>query len=340
MSKSFQFRSPRHSSGKVKGYVIVESSPSTRSKHIRREAASTSTGMSSRYLHRDRDPTIGISKRDRYPGHHRRSNDDYYDEYEVDSYSYTPARLPRSARDGEIKPVIMERSSLPVDHDYFDDEREQRLRPRERNLQLHRKATNNGIPFGRAMTKLHKQLERAYRFYEDFKSQFENEISLIKVYAEDHILEDLWVMKVRGRSLPVMRGNRGFSDFRGDSDEDDPALERPGLRFAVMRKKVIEALGTALHSDVNASTGSLQSKKAAGRHDSIERLHGKVATANEQIRSLLSAAADTSENCDGLLNELQMLKDLVDPDSVKNRALYRDFDDEEDEGDEREDDVY
>jgi len=92
--------------------------------------------------------------------------------------------------------------------------------------------------------------------------------------------------------------------YAGAEGEDREKLEE-------VKQKLIQLLEGVLHSDVK--------QKSLAQTDAAKRLQKKIETASEQIVELLDGAPQTREQCDALLTELELLKNLVNPDDDKNR---------------------
>jgi hypothetical protein len=172
------------------------------------------------------------------------------------------------------------------------------------------------LPFGLAMKELHRKLEAAEKFYESFESEYEDDIKSIKAYAAKEILEKLWTRKVRGSNAPQAASTNqdGYND--GDFAEY-------GGKFAAFRGTVRHALDEAMNSRLGDGAHDLQS---GTRYNSMCRLVEKIETANRQILPLLDGASKGQDACKVLIEELQQLKSLVDPENEKTKHIFKDGD--------------
>ena len=178
-------------------------------------------------------------------------------------------------------------------------EREQNPQPGAQN--------NSAVPFPKAMQWLHEGLADAEKFYKKFYEDYNKEIKSVK-YAATDILQGLWVQKVAGR---VAAGQSGSHDKR-------PA-EKWEEKFAEKRRGLHEAMEAALSASL--SLGDKEPPQNT-TYEARKRLLEKVATAGHHVEDLLGLAMTGSEHCRALLDELKMLKDLVDPKKKENKSLY------------------
>lgn len=250
-----------------------------------------------------------MARRDPYPTH-RRCSDDYCDG--CNNNSHAQERPSRRARKSESGPAM--KRSLP---NYIDKDQNQRSRDKYRQDVK----ANIDMPFEKAMRLLHKELDRSYSFYERFRNEFEDEIRAISIYADSRILDELWIMKVMGRSAAGRWGNTKVLSSQKDPNEDDLKTERDAMLFVVMRRKIFEALTFVWRSRIGE--GSSKPKKSSDLLDFMMKMHGKMKTADKQIRGLLFAATESSRNCEQLLNGLRKFKELIDPESEGNILLYK-----------------
>jgi hypothetical protein len=170
---------------------------------------------------------------------------------------------------------------------------------------------DNALPFGRAMIQLHRVLDAAEKFYTEFQNDYDNDVKALKSYGSDDLLDSAWIMKVKGQ------GSRG--DFEEDEDEIDDATESYTETFKENMKKVVDAMEAATKSRL--IWGTIESTDQI--IESRKRLQEKVTTSSKHIRDLMKVAMKTRKNCEAFLEELSLLKDLVEPESRKNKILYR-----------------
>ncbi|KAH7342218.1 hypothetical protein BKA65DRAFT_478120 [Rhexocercosporidium sp. MPI-PUGE-AT-0058] len=176
-------------------------------------------------------------------------------------------------------------------------------------------------PLGKAMKKLHKLLGDVEKAYREFQDHFDRDVENIKSYATDKSLGSLWEMKVAGK--------KGHTD--GEDVSETP--ESFAKKHEGMEKKLALALSIAIRSKFGPV-----SRKAAIRIEDAHRLQEKVDTANTQIMDLLDKVPKDRDHCVSLLNELALLKSLVDPEADANKKLYRSGDGADDEASEAEGD--
>jgi hypothetical protein len=185
----------------------------------------------------------------------------------------------------------------------FDDARP--IRPRQGHA-----GNQKAISFGKAMIKLHQQIERAEQFYGQFRDEYNTDIQGIKRYVTDENLLTIWVLRVKGQRDPKVAGNQ---------DEEEQQLAEAAERFPSFKKKLRDAFSEALCSTMNQGKTD---RKAAIRLDSAKRLKEKVVLAHSQILDLLDLLPKAPEHCEEMLRELGELRTLIDPTTEKNQELY------------------
>lgn len=167
------------------------------------------------------------------------------------------------------------------------------------------------LHFALALKELHRKLEEAEQFYESFELEYEEDVRSIKVYASKEILEKLWTRKARG--------SNGSTNQDGYSDGD---FAEYGAKFAAFKRTVSHALDEAL----KPMAGNAALNRQSARHQSMTRLAAKIATANRQIVPLLDGACKGQADCKALVEELQELKGLVDPETEKSKQILKETD--------------
>lgn len=269
-------------------------------------------------------PPIGLMRRD------RRCPEQYDNERTIVAYSPTHGAIyfddlsigsgkppsPYNPRGFAIQRMT---GRVPLKPVFFDSEHRQ-LRSRVAEP----RRVGGKVPFGRAMRKLHKELEKAEAFYKGFYNDFDADIQSIKAFATQDIRADLWLLKA-GR-LP---GDRKSSDSTEGNDDNDQekSPEQLSQKFDGWEEKVNRAMQTAIDARIGES--SSPNRKIETRLDSRRRLQRKVEVASEQIADLLQKAADDRDGCKALLSELDALKALIDPDDQKNSEMYKGVGDDE-----------
>lgn len=169
------------------------------------------------------------------------------------------------------------------------------------------------ISFGKGLKKLFRQILQAEKLYGNFRSEYDSDISGVTKYANEDILNKLWISKVKGKKNP--------GDYEGSHGQavEDAFLASPAEKFDAMSDKVSDALSGALDSFREETP---QSRKQIPRVEAARRMAQKVGTASEQILDLLESAARGREYCSALLSELGLLKTLIDPNTEQNKLLY------------------
>ncbi|KAH7412611.1 hypothetical protein BKA64DRAFT_702733 [Cadophora sp. MPI-SDFR-AT-0126] len=186
----------------------------------------------------------------------------------------------------------------------------QALRPTGRNRHARMNMAGHseqGEPIGKAMKKLFNVLGDAEKAYRDFQQGFDDDTEGIKRYAKTTSLVDLWRRKVEGD--------------RGDAAEEYPGEQSEDFAEThdTMKKKLATAMGTAILATAGVSSGP----SATIRLENVTHLQQKVETANMQIMDVLEKMPRSREYCQSLLNELAILKYIIDPASESNNKLYK-----------------
>jgi len=161
-----------------------------------------------------------------------------------------------------------------------------------------------GLSFGKAIKSLHEVLGKADHFYTDFQQNFDNEVQNVS-YANKEMKKMMWSMKMAAPSQEV--------------GQDDKPAEKWQTLFAEQRSGLYIAMKAFLN--VSLSQGDNKSTKATTLA-AWNRLQEKVETASNQIMELLKLATKDHEHCKALLSEVQLLKDLVNPDKPENKGLF------------------
>jgi len=180
--------------------------------------------------------------------------------------------------------------------------------------------TRISLSFGKAMKKLHRQLELAQTLYTDFQREYNDDVRKVRGYMNDQALVDVWVKKVASK-------NSASQDEYRDNSSDEPRLYKE--IFAEQKTKVTQALEQVARSTVEEGGTS---RKATVRFEATRRLRQKVETSRGQILQLLNKVTEAPEHCSALLEEFKYLSDLIDPENEKNAGLYTSTPDEEQEG--------
>ncbi|KAJ5054888.1 uncharacterized protein L3040_001150 [Drepanopeziza brunnea f. sp. 'multigermtubi'] len=179
--------------------------------------------------------------------------------------------------------------------------------------------SKDGVPFGKAMIKLFKDIGKAEEFYGSFVTDYEDEISTLKRYAPSELLNKLWIARVEGKP--------DGGSF--DEGEEIPEGEKSFVMFEEKKSMLIRSMEGAANSMIIES----RSPKHEVRAEAQKRLREKVQTAHKLIMALLDGAPRKHSQCKSLLSELGMLKALVNPEEDANRGLFKSGNDTEDGGD-------
>jgi len=169
------------------------------------------------------------------------------------------------------------------------------------------------LPFGKAMHKLHRQLLQAEEFYGNFQTEYDNDTEKIQRYANEKILSMLWVLRVGG-----IKNSAATLDEQDDENDD---LADTTEKFSAMKKKVVQTLQDAIHS--NIKEGTAPGRKSKIRLENGRRMRDKLITANQLILELLNSTPEARDDCKALIHELGQLKTLIDPDVEENKELYK-----------------
>ena len=213
--------------------------------------------------------------------------------------------------------VLENRNRRPRRSGSFEEYSNRRFKPRVIDQ------TKHALPFGKAIDRLNKQIDKASTFYTEFMNDYDRDIQPIKRYATVDVLNKLWRLRVTGKQ------DSRIADGGDEVIDDDETLKFK-LKFRDMKLKVEKALDSALNSNLNE--GEHHSRRSATRVDSGKRLKKKVDTAREQIVMLLDAAPETREKCRALINELELLKGLINSDLDNNKEMYKSDSDDFTEG--------
>jgi len=204
------------------------------------------------------------------------------------------------------------RSILDADHRNSSAQNRSRP-PAEYDSQPAKKPSS--VSFRKAMRKLYDQLQRAADFYGKFRDDFDNDTINVKKYAPEPTMIDLWVSRLIGKRA------RQDSVTSKNGNEDDDFGKSQVEEFDKMKKAVTKVLQDAVGSDIIGE--SQDSRWDTTRKDTAIRLQEKVEIANEQILDLLESVTKGREHCVQLLDEIDLLKKLIDPEDDKNKGLYR-----------------
>jgi hypothetical protein len=174
----------------------------------------------------------------------------------------------------------------------------------------------SGLPIGKAMKSLHKQIIRSEEVYNNFMSDYENEVASIKKYCPPEMLKKLWVAKMVG-----LKRTGDDIDDRTDSDCDG-YMEKFAMQKETLEISLKEAVSSVV-KDVGVTRRNEEQHEKVARGDQARRLLQKVSVYKSQLSELLEDAPMREQSCKDLLIELGTLRALVDPGAEMNRELYR-----------------
>jgi hypothetical protein len=189
-------------------------------------------------------------------------------------------------------------------------------RDREPRLRSAMSGRKSSISFGKGMKKLEKVLQKSDDFYHQFIQNFDNDMSSTANYATIEIQEKLWRLKIIGKK--DKNAVRDIQNQRGDEEEDS---EKPKKKFEEKKKDLTHALQVAMEVQFEKLKDTPRSRACV---QSAVRLQAKIRTANSQIIDLLEVSTEDRDQCEALLNEIRLLKTLVDPESDQNKDLFKD----------------
>lgn len=163
-------------------------------------------------------------------------------------------------------------------------------------------ASTNSQPFEKTIQRLYKQLEIAHSFYNKFAEDFKTETSGILGYHNDTITQQLWKLKI-GKPKADRSPHSAVQDF-----ED-------------MKRQTQQALKAAMHVNFNDIS---QHEGDDHRMARARMLRQKICNSNPMLCDLLEKAADDARYCILLVEELQLLKDAINPGRGGNPELFKD----------------
>ena len=236
---------------------------------------------------------------------------------------YQPLRYdPQRARRGHLD-HLLHKSGVVEDYDeplrfnrIYQDSRNAIAEPagtrghKSREARHSAKEKNNGMPLGKALKKLHREVGTSEEFHDNFLRTFENDIDRVKNYCPKDLLHSIWVLRIKGE--------RSEQDDGGQDEDISDTKER----FELRKNQITQALAEASKSSLKDFKGT--------RLASAERLKEKVDTYMSQILKLLNLAPKAREHCSALVDTLKELKDLIDPEVEKNKELMTGSSEDED----------
>lgn len=165
--------------------------------------------------------------------------------------------------------------------------------------------------FGKAMIKLHHQIEKSEQCYSSLRGEYDADIERFKKYASDKSLLSLWTLRIKGQR---------DSDTEGAETEDDDKFVEDADKIPILKDKLRDAFAEATSSVIRKGTGP--SRKGKIRFESSKRLKEKVALASTHVFALLDTLPEGPEYCDTLLAELAKLKTWLEP-SNSNGEVHK-----------------
>lgn len=179
----------------------------------------------------------------------------------------------------------------------------------------------SALPFGRAMRKLHEQVSTAEQFYTKLRDDFDSAIEQISTHCSIKLQQSIWRSRVEGRLDPK-------SIMRGQEERTNADVRELKGQFLDARRDLLHALHTALSSkfEVNPEK-DLQS---AVDYKAGRRMLDNVRLKSEHIEQLMRETRENREGCVMLLDVLEELKEMIDPEKDKNKVLFQRVENEED----------
>lgn len=196
--------------------------------------------------------------------------------------------------------------STPQRSDHRDRE------PRLRSAMAGRKSS---ISFGKGMKKLERILQKSEEFFSQFIEDFDSDMRPTEKYATVDVQEKLWRLKVIGK-----RDKKIIRDPQNQQEDEDDG-ESPQKKFEEKKKDLNYALETALNVQFEDDRSTSRLK---ARVDAATRLQEKIRVAKSQVTILLDESTNDRHHCSALLNEIHLLRTLLDPENQSNRDLFKD----------------
>ncbi|KAL3423504.1 hypothetical protein PVAG01_05251 [Phlyctema vagabunda] len=154
--------------------------------------------------------------------------------------------------------------------------------------------------FQRAAVKLHRELSRAHVFLNEFKNEFEQDITAVKGYVDQETKDSIWKCKINSKK-----------DFHDNGMAAESSLDQ--LRD--LSNSLKQCLSFAENPDMDfGRKPDIQQRQI----DAVNRLRTKISVAGSNITDLLKAAQNGPEYWGDLILELEYSKDLTDPSKLKN----------------------
>lgn len=172
------------------------------------------------------------------------------------------------------------------------------------------KPEKDAMALGKSLRKLNRRINVSEEFYNNFLSDYDNDVDRIKKYCPKSVLNSMWGFKVRGE--------------KQEDEEQDNGVEDATEKFELHRIQATQALKDVLSSSTKDFKGS--------RLASAERLKEKIYTYKGQISKLLELAPKGRTHCEALLGEFKELKEIISPSSDKNKDIFASVGSEEDGG--------
>lgn len=270
-----------------------------------------------RYYSREQGDRIRYEPVDRYGRHYDFSVG--FEDLSIDNRGRTSDVRVVDVR--SIDPRDLDRTSPPRrDYQRQFESNFPRLARRDSRLRSGMVGRKSSVSFGRGMKKLYGALHRAEDYFNNFIQEYDNDMGSTEKYATLEIREALWKLKVGGK-----RDKRTIRD--DDNLLNDEGFDKPKQKFLEKKKDLNHALQLALTVGLEDDR---HTSRAKARKESAKRLQNKIDVASTQIGDLLDEAAKDRDQCAALLEEIKMLKVLVDPEAETNKDLFKLVDGEQD----------
>lgn len=165
---------------------------------------------------------------------------------------------------------------------------------------INEKAQRGAMPLGKSLRMLNRRIEVSEEIYIDFMRGYDDDIERIKKYCPKSVLNTMWAFRVKGE--------------KHQNEGEDNGVEDVAETFELHSSQTIQALRDVLSSSMKDFKGS--------RLASAERLKEKIRTYKGQISKLLELAPKARTHCEALLAEFKELKEIINPESDKNRDIF------------------
>ena len=172
----------------------------------------------------------------------------------------------------------------------------------------HAATSQSNLSFQKAFQRLHRILEAAAHFFDDFERSFKEETNIIREYADQNVLDQLWSNKIRSHELKATGEKFSNSQEAGknsDNDDNESVQSCPVEKqtFSYMFKKLSSAFNATFAASSNPTQSSRSNSTSAIEQDSIQRLGRQLRTQLPELGRLFNKACEHQEYCQELVKE-------------------------------------